>query len=92
MTYIRDSIIFERQRDGNADGMEFHTFRVKLSKGRWMDMVNVYVAPWNNTTIDGHTATLDVAVLPAGNRCVIMGDFNAHSQLWDPIQPPDERG
>ena len=92
LTYIRDSIIFEPLGEGNADGTEFQTFRVMLNRSRWMDMANVYVAPSNNTNVEGRTATLDLAVLPAGNRCVIMGDFNAHSQLWDPIQTPDERG
>ena len=30
--------------------------------------------------------------LPTGNSCLLAGNFNGHSVLWDTVQPSDSRG
>ena len=86
---IKDSVIFERQRDGNNGGTELQVFRVKISRGRWIEMANMYSPPSNMT---GHTVTLSLTDLPTSEKCFVAGDFNAHSPLWDSTQPSDNRG
>ena len=35
---------------------------------------------------------LETGIIPTDPYTIIAGDFNAHSLLWDDIQPPDTRG
>ena len=35
---------------------------------------------------------LETGNIHADPNSIISGDFNAHSILWDKIQPPDQRG
>ena len=56
-------------------------------KDKWIHLHNVYL-PNTDTQVTRFNATLTNATPDS----IIVGDFNGHSHLWDPVQPPDARG
>ena len=89
LIYIRDSVVFQRELTLSTKGTEVMTIRVRLTKRQWIEVINVYIPPPNST---GQTIDFSVDHVPHSDRCIITGDFNAHSPLWDSRQPPDQRG
>ena len=89
MSYIRNSLAFERVQETHDDGTELSSFRVKIGKRKWASFYNLYCPPSRS-----HTAStrLKLDGISSEPDTIIMGDFNAHSQLWDRHQPDDERG
>ena len=91
LSLIRESLVFEKIHEGLKGGTEAHTFRVRLTRSKWLTITNVYCAP-----INSKGQTIDIAVagrmIPTAASSLIAGDFNAHNILWDEGQPPDERG
>ncbi len=91
LSLIKDTLVFEKIHEGLKGGTEAHTFRVRLTKQKWLTVTNVYCAPVNSK---GQVIDIAVAdsLFPAVNSSLIAGDFNAHSIVWDETQPQDERG
>ena len=90
LTFIRNEIAFERLPGSQKDGTEIQRCRIKFSKNRWATIANVYCPP--NNSLGNTTTTLRTDLLPSDAQSVIAGDLNAHSALWDDIQPDDARG
>jgi len=69
------------------------SFYVKVSRHRWLNIVNCYVPP-TRTAANAATPTpiTSLDFLPATEDTLIGGDLNAHSNLWDFMQPTDSRG
>ena len=91
LSLIKESLVFEKVHEGWKGGTEAHTFRVRMTSNKWLTITNVYCPPVNSK---GQTINTEVAgeMIPTAASCLIAGDFNAHSMLWDEFQPPDERG
>ena len=90
ITYFKKSIIFEKKKAQIKDATESQSFAVKMSKSKWLTLTNVYCPPSSSQAHE--SLRLATETLPAGKDCIIAGDFNAHSILWDSEQPPDNRG
>ncbi len=66
--------------------MEKQSIPIQLSRQRWTTIHKLYVTP-----IRGQV-TLALALTEPGNLFLAGGDLNAHSPLWDELQPADRRG
>ena len=62
--------------------------KIKCQK-KWLEIINVYCPPQNSL---GQEIELATEIIPTSNNSIILGDFNAHSNAWDLIQPEDDRG
>ena len=90
LTYIRDSLVFERTEESCLDGTETSSIRVRIGKRKWATITNVYCPP---TRSHSHSVSaLRMDRLPTSSESIVCGDFNAHNKLWDPLQPCDVRG
>ncbi len=89
VTLVRESLVFERISELSSGGTEALSIRVKLTGGQWITIVNLYCPP-----VRSHSrgASLELAHIPTHADSLIVGDFNAHSSLWDEVQPEDDRG
>ena len=61
--------------------------RIRTLKDKWIHLHHVYL-PNTDTQVTRFNATL----INATPDSIIVGDFNGHSHLWDPVQPSDARG
>ena len=91
LSFIKSSLIMDKVYEGLKEGTEVHTFRIRMSKNKWITISNVYCPPVNSKgqVISTNVCTQLISTLPSS---LIAGDFNAHNPLWDDVQPPDERG
>ena len=89
VAFVRDTIKCEKLARNVKNGTEVASLRVKLRKKEWLKLTNVYVRPENS---EGDETIMETDLIPADSNSVICGDFNAHTNLWDPIQPVDDRG
>ena len=89
LTYIKDIVAFEKGSMSSTRGTEVTSIRVRLTKSTWTTISNVYVPPHNTT---GEAVAFIPDHIPTPSDAIITGDFNAHSPLWDEIQPADSRG
>ena len=90
LTLIKSSLIYETLDPVAIEGTETQSVRVKMDKKNWIYITNVYVPPGNSIGQDSIKLRTDA--IPAFKSSLICGDFNAHSVLWDSIQPTDDRG
>ena len=90
LTLIRSSLIYETIDPVSIEGTETLSVRVKMDKKNWIYITNVYVPPSNS--IGQASIKLRTDAIPAFKSSLICGDMNAHSILWDSIQPMDDRG
>ena len=67
--------------------MEIQSIRIKVTKSSWLDLYNVYLP----NTATQHTL-FDPSLIKPGPSSPFLGDLSCHSQMWDPIQPQDQRG
>ena len=89
LTYIKKSLIFEKVKKQTKDATATQTFAVKMSRNKWIEITNLYCPP---TTSQAHDSLRLTDIIPVGARSLVTGDFNAHSILWNKIQPQDARG
>ena len=68
-------------QNGNTEAL---SISIQQKVGKWLDITNIYSPPRAD---EAH-----IDWLPASNNCVIAGDFNGHSGIWDPFQPEDSMG
>ena len=90
LTYIKETLIYERAGYKTRDSTEAMSFRVKLSKNKWIQLTNVYAPPVSSYTSQSVKVATDI--IPVTNDSLIVGDFNAHSPVWDNNLPADPRG
>ena len=60
-----------------------------MDKNQWIDLNNVYIPPHNST---GQDISFRPEIIPTSKNSITCGDFNAHSMMWDQLQPEDARG
>ena len=89
ISYIKNTLAFERVQESNRAGTEASIFRVKMGKKKWAVIANIYCPPTRSHT---HQSALHLDRLPCSPELLILGDFNAHNPLWDYFQPEDPRG
>ena len=91
MTFIKKSLAFETIRDATKDSTETQCFKIKMSKRKWVEICNIYCPPVRSHTTN-QNVRLATKTIPSTSESIVLGDFNAHSPIWDQFQPPDERG
>ena len=64
--------------------MEVLSIRLKTTKLTWLELYIVYLP--NNTTQQN---SFNPSLIKPSLTSIILGNFNRHSQLWNPLQPPD---
>ena len=89
ITYVKDTVIFESAGESSLNATEVTTIRVRQTRRNWLTISNVYTHPTNST---GQVIAFRPDNIPTPDNAIITGDFNAHSPLWDLLQPPDNRG
>ena len=67
--------------------MDIQSIHIKVTKSSWLDLYNVYLL----NTVTQHTS-FDPSLIKPGPSSIFLGDLNGHSQMWNPIQPQDQRG
>ena len=87
LLFIRTDIVFEKLHSFEKTGLEIQSIRIKVTKSSWLDLYNVYLP----NTATQHTS-FDPSLIKPGPSSISLGDLNGHSQMWDPIQPQDQRG
>ena len=86
--YAKDSLVYGHVQNSSLSGTESATIKVKLNRAKWIHITNLYVPPVNSACLE---VNFNPRKIPTEN-CLILGDFNAHSQLWDSSSPLDNRG
>ena len=66
--------------------MEILSVRLKTTKSTWLELYNVYLPNTSNQ----HNS-FDPSLIKPGPASLILGELNGHSQMWDQIQPQDQR-
>ena len=87
LLFIRTDIVFEKLHSFEKAGMEILSIRIKATKSSWLDLYNVYLP---NTSTQHNL--FDPSLIKPGPSSLLLGDLNSHSQMWDPVQPQDQRG
>jgi endonuclease/exonuclease/phosphatase family metal-dependent hydrolase len=92
LTYVKEDIPFSAVELSEAPvGSLLERLCVEIRAGQEgrLRITNVYCPP-----IRGETAAsaFNTCGLPASKRDIVLGDLNAHSPLWDRLQPSDNRG
>ena len=87
LVVIRMDIVFEKLHSFEKAGMEILSIHLKATKSSWLDLYNVYLP---NTSTQHNL--FDPSLIKPGPSSLLLGDLNGHFQMWDPIQPQDQRG
>ena len=72
ITYIKDTLVFEKVQESNKEGTESITIRVKSARRKWINITNVYIPPANTTS----AVAMITANIPATEDSLILGDLN----------------
>ena len=67
--------------------MEILFIRSKTTKSTWLELYHVYLPNTSN-----QQNAFDPSLIKPGPSSFILGDLNGHSQMWDQIQPQEQRG
>ena len=67
--------------------MEILSIRLKTNKSTWLELYNAYLP---NTSTQHNF--FDASLIKSSLSLLILDNFNDHFQMWDPLQPQDERG
>ena len=89
LAFVKTSLVVEELGVSAIEGTEISSFRIQLSKKKWVNFANVYIPPLD-LNCKAFTPRLDT--IPALKSSIICGDFNAHSALWDDNYITDDRG
>ena len=84
LIYVKQDLAFRRiggAKNGNTEAL---SVSIQQKVGKWLDITNVYSPP------RADEARIDW--IPVSDNCVIAGDYNGHSGIWDPFQPEDSMG
>ena len=80
LLYIRNDLTFEKLQSAEQEGLEIQSVRIRTLKDKLIHLHNVYL-PNTETQVTRFNATL----INATPDPIIVGDFNGHSHLWDPV-------
>ena len=89
IAYIKETLIPDVKLEAFKLATEVCSFRLYCGPKKWLDITNVYCPPYNSL---GQTINFSPDIIPTSDLCIVVGDFNAHTQLWDTKQPSDDRG
>ena len=84
LTYVKDDIAFRKIGGAKNGSTEALSISIQQNVGKWLDITNLYSPPRSEERI--------IDWIPATKNCLIAGDFNGHSGIWDPFQPEDSMG
>ena len=87
LLFIQTDIVFEKLHSFEKAGMEILSIRIKATKSSWLDLYNVYLP---NTSTQHNL--FDPSLIKPGPCSLLLGNLNGHSQMWDLLQPQDQRG
>ena len=87
--FIRESLVYEIVDRRAKTATESLTIRIRMARNKWVTATNVYCPPGCSS---GQIIKLDLDSIPVSSSSIICGDINAHSPIWDLIQPEDDRG
>ena len=89
LTLIRDDIKCELRPLNTPQDleMEVQAFDIHLAHDK-VTLLHIYNSPEFNLNTDH----LDHLVQQLRRKYIIVGDFNAHHHIWDPTNPPNQRG
>ena len=90
LAYVKKSLVMEEIGKVAIEATEVSTFRIRMSRNKWVHISNVYIPPENSKGQDSIRLRTDA--IPALGSSLICGDFNAHSILWDNHVACDARG
>ena len=82
LTGLRTAAASLHQRNRDYDS------KSQIREKRWAKITNLYCRPSRSHTAQ---STLALPVLPNSPDCLILGDLNAHHNMWDEFQPIDTR-
>ena len=85
ITYIKHNIAYRKIGSAKNGCVEAMSVSIQQQGRKWLDLTNVYAPP-------SSSESCDISWLPATSTCIIAGDFNGHSKLWDHNQPNDKMG
>ena len=89
ITYAKPEIVYDKVGSAFQDATEVQCVRIKLARKKWLFITNTYIPPPHSK---GQVISLRPDIIPTNDPCIICGDFNAHSPIWDPHVPSDNRG
>ena len=89
ITYIKDSLKHEKLAKNRKNGTEVSTIRIKL-KNKWVKLTNLYCRPARSEGEE--EVKFETSIIPVDRNSLICGDFNGHTELWDLLARPDDRG
>jgi ribonuclease HI len=95
MTLVKEDVPFTRlpQLAGEPGNiLEDLSVGIVARQGLTLRVCNVYCPPVRSLPGEVRTEEFDVDRLPSGDKVLIAGDLNAHSSLWDFVQPEDALG
>ena len=93
ISFVKNSLIYERVVDRCKDATETSTFSIKLNRNKWVKLTNVYCPPSTSLAFANQNLRLATEIIPSDSNSIIAGDFNAHSFVWDHTNTAqDERG
>ena len=87
LLFIQRDIVFKKLHSFEKAAMEILSIRIKATKSSWLDLYTVYLP---NTSTQHNSR--DPSLIKPGPSSLLLGNLNGHSQMWDPIQPQDQRG
>ena len=87
LLFIGTDTVFEKLHSFKRADLEILSIRIKATKSTWLDLYNVYLP---NTSTQHNS--FDPSLIKTGPSSLILGNLNGHSQMWDSLQPPDQRG
>ena len=85
LLFIWTDIVFKKLHSFEKAGMEILSIHIKATKWIWLDFYNVYLP-----NISTQHNSFDPYLIKLGPSSLIL--LNGHSQMWDSLQPQDQRG
>ena len=84
LIYVKEDIASGEIGGAKNGSTEALSVSIQQDIGKWLDITNLYSPP--------RTEERSIDWVPASKNCLIAGDFNGHSGIWDPFQPEDSMG
>ena len=87
LLFIRMEIVFEKLHSFKKAGIKILSIRIKATKSSWLDLYNIYLP---NTSTQHNL--FNPSLIKPGPSSLLLGNLNGHSQMWDPLEPQNQRG
>ena len=83
LTLVKEDIVFKENGHSQRGIFELLSTSIHQTGKKWLTLNNVYIPP---------KGQIDLDWVPLQANSVFAGDFNGHCQIWDDVQPSDQRG